>query len=84
MSNERKQGAIEEARRGGNRVGAVPGRSYFNVASRIRRPACSGVGGIARSVTPREASAALTTAAGAPIEPASSQPLAPGGLWVQG
>ena len=42
---------------------------------------------MSRSVTPRGASAsstALTTAAGAPIEPASPQPLAPSGLWVQG
>src|SRR5262245_65414508 len=47
----------------------------------------SGVSGISRSVTPRGArasSAALTSAAGEPIEPASPQPLAPSGLWVQG
>ena len=56
-------------------------------ASLIRRHICSDVIGISRSVTPRPASAssaALTTAAGAPIEPASPQPLAPSGLWVQG
>src|ERR1700747_1139483 len=42
---------------------------------------------MSRAGTPRGASAsstALTTAAGAPIEPASPQPLAPSGLWVQG
>src|SRR5262245_14922615 len=42
---------------------------------------------MSRSVTPRGASAsstALTTAAGEPMEPASPQPLAPSGLWVQG
>jgi hypothetical protein len=60
--------------------------AHFPRASPIRRHICSGVSGISRSATPRPASAsraALTTAAGAPIEPASPQPLAPSGLCVQ-
>src|SRR4029453_4131177 len=56
-------------------------------ACRILRHTCSAVSGISKSVTPNGASAssaAPTTAAGAPMAPASPQPLAPRGLWVQG
>jgi hypothetical protein len=47
----------------------------------------SGVIGNWKSVTPSGVSASRTTlsiAAGAPIEPASPQPLAPSALWGQG
>src|SRR5262249_32449901 len=71
-----------------NRWARGHGQAYADLFfSRIRRHTCSDVSGISRSVTPSEASAssaAPTSAAGAPIEPASPQPLAPSGLWVQG
>src|SRR5215813_10715866 len=54
--------------------------------SAIARHTRPGVAGIARSVTPSGASALITAfmiAAGAPIVPASPQPLAPSGLCVQ-
>ena len=42
------------------------------------------VAGIGMSLTPSASQMALMTAAGAPMVPASPQPLAPSGLWVQG
>src|SRR5262245_34847499 len=59
----------------------------FQAACRILRHTCSDVSGMSRSTMPRgvsASSAALITAAGAPMAPASPQPLAPSGLWVQG
>src|SRR2546425_2291824 len=69
---------------------AVGGLDHAFDPPRARIIACHtrcGVAGISRSVTPSGASAsssAPTTAAGAAIAPASPQPLAPSGLWVQG
>ena len=54
------------------RVLCAVGPRAITPASPIRRHTCSDVSGMWRSVTPTSASrAALTTAAGAPIEPAS-------------
>src|SRR2546430_12071769 len=69
---------------------AVSGLDHDFDSPRARIIACHtrcGVAGISRSVTPSGASAsssAPTTAAGAAIAPASPQPFAPSGLWVQG
>jgi hypothetical protein len=47
----------------------------------------AGVAGMSMSLTPNGRSAsstALMTAGGEPMAPASPQPLAPSGLWLQG